>query len=55
MFFRGMIHILSFLLPNMFQKRDFYIQRYKTFKIYPKVSKIEIELLKTQEKKHETQ
>ena len=50
MFFRGMIHILSFLLPNMFQKRDFYEQRSKSFKIYPKVSKIEVEIFKTQEK-----
>ena len=34
----------------MFKKRDFYIQRSKSFKIYPKVSKIEVEILKTQGK-----
>ena len=34
----------------MFKKRDFYIQRSKSFKIYPKVSKIEVEIPKTQEK-----
>ena len=50
MFFRGMIHSLSFLLPNMFKNRKFYTQRSKSFKICPKVSKIEGEIPKTQEK-----
>ena len=45
-----MIPSLSFLLPNMFKNRKFYTQRSKSFKICPKVSKIEGEIPKTQEK-----
>ena len=50
MFFTGMIHILSFLLQNMFKNRNFHIKRTKIFKIYQNVSKIEGEIPKTQEK-----
>ena len=44
-----MIHSLSFLLTYMFKNRKFYTQRSKSFKICPKVSKIEGKIPKTQE------
>jgi len=50
MFFRGRIHILSFLLQNMFKNRTFHIKRTKIFIIYQNVSKIEGEIPKTQGK-----
>ena len=50
MFFRRTIHILSFLLQNMFKNTNFHIKRTKIFIIYQNVSKIEGEIHKTQEK-----
>ena len=53
-FFREVLHILSFLLQNMFKNRNFHTQKPKSFKNYLNVSKLRGKFQKLQ-KKHKTQ
>jgi len=49
MFFREIIiHILSFLFPNIVKNRNFSIQKSKSFKIYQNVSKSKGKITGTQ-------